>query len=68
MPHKALNPLIRRLEAITSFSEDEKKAILDLPVKVTDLRADADIFREGDRPSQCCLLVEGFYLPLQNAL
>jgi CRP-like cAMP-binding protein len=60
MPHQALNPLIRRLETITSLSEDEKKAILSLPAKVAGLRADADIVREGDRPSQCCLLVEGF--------
>jgi hypothetical protein len=60
MPHQALNPLIRRLETITSLSEDEKKAILALPARVADLRADADIVREGDRPSQCCLLVEGF--------
>jgi CRP-like cAMP-binding protein len=69
MPDKVLNLLIRRLEAITSISEDEKKAILNLPVKLTDLRADADIFREGDRPSQCCLLVEGFltrYKDLSN--
>jgi CRP-like cAMP-binding protein len=69
MPDKALNLLIRRLEAITSISEDEKKAILNLPVRLTDLRADADVFREGDRPSQCCLLVEGFltrYKDLSN--
>jgi CRP-like cAMP-binding protein len=66
MPHQALKPLIRRLETITSLSEDEKKAILDLPAKVVDLRADADIVREGDRPSQCCLLVEGFLCRYKN--
>ena len=33
---------------------------MNLPIRVADLRADADIVREGDRPSQCCLLVEGF--------
>jgi CRP-like cAMP-binding protein len=60
MPHHGLNRLVRRLETITSLSEDEKKAILNLPARVADLRADADIVREGDRPSQCCLLVEGF--------
>ena len=60
MPRQALDQLIRRLETITSLSEDEKNAILALPVKVVELRADADIVREGDRPSQCCLLVEGF--------
>ena len=52
MPRQALDQLIRRLETITSLSEDEKNAILALPVKVVELRADADIVREGDRPSQ----------------
>ena len=68
MPRQALHPLIRRLETITSISADEKTAILDLPAKLVDLRADADIVREGDRPSQCCLLVEGFLslLPFEN--
>jgi hypothetical protein len=46
MPHQALSQLIRRLESITSLSEDEKKAILVLPVKVAELRADADLVRE----------------------
>jgi CRP-like cAMP-binding protein len=31
-----------------------------LPVRLADLRADADIVRERDRPSQSCLLSEGF--------
>jgi CRP-like cAMP-binding protein len=60
MPRQGLDQLIRRLETITSLSEDEKRAILALPAKVVELRADADIVREGDRPSQSCLLVEGF--------
>jgi CRP-like cAMP-binding protein len=66
MPPQALNPLIRRLESITSLSEDEKKAILALPARVADRRADADLVREGDRPSQCCLLVEGFLCRYKN--
>ena len=66
MPHHGLNRLIRRLETIAWLSEDEKKAILNLPAKVADLRADADIVREGDRPSQSCLLVEGFLARYKN--
>jgi CRP-like cAMP-binding protein len=58
--HVSLTRLIRKLESITSLSDDDRQAILDLPVRITELRADADIVREGDRPSQCCLLVEGF--------
>jgi CRP-like cAMP-binding protein len=60
MSRYGLDRLVRRLETITSLSEDEKQAILNLPARVADLRADADIVREGDRPTQCCLLVEGF--------
>src|SRR5436305_6616857 len=60
MSRYGLDRLVRRLEAITSLSEDEKQAILNLPARLADLRADADIVREGDRPSQSCLLVEGF--------
>jgi CRP-like cAMP-binding protein len=60
MPGFALNTLIRRLDTITSLSDQEKNGILNLPAKLTHLPADADIFREGDRPSQCCLVVEGF--------
>jgi CRP-like cAMP-binding protein len=54
--------LIQKLESIVStpLSEEEAKALLDLPVSVRHLRADQDIVREGDRPSQCCLVVEGF--------
>ena len=66
MPYHGLNQLIRRLETITSLSEEEKKAILALPAKVVDLRADADIVREGDRPSQSCLLIEGFLCRYKN--
>src|SRR3954451_136598 len=60
MPHQSVNQLIRKLESVTTLSEDERKSLLDLPVKVKTLAADEDIVREGDRPSQCCLLAEGF--------
>jgi CRP-like cAMP-binding protein len=66
VPHHSLNRLIRKLETITSISEDERQAILDLPVRIVDLREDADIVREGDRPSQCCLLVDGFLCRYKN--
>jgi len=57
-----LDRLVRKLESITSapLSEQMAKAVLNLPVSVRELRADQDIVRQGDRPSQCCLVVEGF--------
>jgi CRP-like cAMP-binding protein len=41
-------------------SDAEKRAIAALPVTLRDLKADEDIVREQDRPSQCCVLLEGF--------
>jgi CRP-like cAMP-binding protein len=58
--HFPLSLLVRKIETITSLSENERQAILDLPIRIADLRADADILGEGDRPSQCSLLVDGF--------
>src|SRR5215207_7825223 len=56
----AVSPLIRKLESIFALSDDERQAILDLPLQVTHLRADQDIVREGDRPTRSCVLLEGF--------
>src|SRR4051812_41684517 len=55
-----LLPLIRRLEDIAPLSDDEKQALLNVPMHIREVGADQDIIREGDRPSQCCLLLEGF--------
>jgi CRP-like cAMP-binding protein len=55
-----LNRLVRRLEVDTSpLSQAEKDAILRLPVTIREIGADQDILREGDRPSQCCVVLEG---------
>ena len=55
-----LRPLIRRLESIAPVSDDERRAITALPIMVRELKADADIVRDHDRPSQCCAILEGF--------
>jgi CRP-like cAMP-binding protein len=52
--------LIRKLESILTLSDDEKTALVNLPMQVQDLRADQDIVREGDRVSRSCALLEGF--------
>jgi CRP-like cAMP-binding protein len=64
-----LHPLVRKLESIVDLSEDERQAIARLPVTVRDLKRDQDIVRDGDRPSQCCLILDGFayrYKMLEN--
>jgi CRP-like cAMP-binding protein len=57
-PHD--QPLVRKLESITDLTAAERKALAALPMRVQEIRADQDIVREGDRPSQCCLVLEGF--------
>jgi CRP-like cAMP-binding protein len=54
------HPLIRKLESIAPVTDAERQAIVSLPITVRDLKADQDIVREQDRPSQCCLILEGF--------
>ena len=53
--------LLRKLESITTLPEEEKQAVVNLPMSAREIPADMDILREGDRPSQCCLVVEGFF-------
>ena len=52
--------LQRKLESIATLSEEERDAILGLPARVRTLGAGQDIVRDGDKPSQCCLVVEGW--------
>ena len=54
------HPIIAKLESILTLTDEEKAAILRLPMQVMTLRADQDVVREGDRPSRCCALLEGF--------
>lgn len=58
--HQEHNRLIRKLESIADLSDEERRAILGLPVTVRKFATDQDFVREGDRPSECCLVVEGF--------
>jgi CRP-like cAMP-binding protein len=55
-----LSPLIRKLETTIQLTDQERQAVIDLPYTLRELGPDQDLGRVGDRPSQCCLLVEGF--------
>ena len=52
--------LIRKLESIVELSDDERRALLNLPVTAKSLDADQDIVRDRDRPNECALVLEGF--------
>jgi CRP-like cAMP-binding protein len=52
--------LIRKLESIATLSDAERQAIQNLPVRTHALSARHDIVRDGDRPSHCCLILDGW--------
>ena len=53
-------PLVRKLTRISALHADELAAVAALPMIVRELRPDEVICREGDCPSQCCLMLKGF--------
>jgi CRP-like cAMP-binding protein len=61
--------LIRKLEQRDALSDEEKRALEGAVGRTREVQADEDIVREGDRPSDSTLLLEGFvarYKLLQN--
>src|SRR5918997_1739735 len=52
--------LLRKLRSISPLTDDEKHCLLTLPLSIKSVAPDQDIVREGDRPSECCLVVQGF--------
>jgi CRP-like cAMP-binding protein len=57
---KAHERLITKLESIADLSGTAKAALRALPVRIRSFEENADIVRQGDAPSECGLLVEGF--------
>jgi CRP-like cAMP-binding protein len=60
MPATEQNLIIRKLESTFRLSDEERAALEALPIQVQAIRADQDIVREGDRPTRCFALLEGF--------
>lgn len=52
--------LIRRLASVFRLTDEEREAIRALPLHVAELSAEQDIVRQGDRPSRCCVVLDGF--------
>jgi CRP-like cAMP-binding protein len=55
-----LRVLVCKLGSIYPLTEEEIQGVLGLPIHIRELAAGQDIVCEGDRPSQCCLLLDGF--------
>jgi CRP-like cAMP-binding protein len=51
---------IRKLESIASLTQEEKQALLSLPMIIKDIPADRDIASLGERPNECCLILDGW--------
>ena len=51
--------LVRKLESTSELSADDIGAIGALPIRVKAVTEKRDIVREGVRPTECCLLLEG---------
>jgi CRP-like cAMP-binding protein len=56
MPH----PVIRKIEQFASLSDEEARALERAIGPARDIGADQDIVRDGDRPSGCSAILEGF--------
>ncbi|PVE24118.1 Crp/Fnr family transcriptional regulator [Microvirga sp. KLBC 81] len=54
------HPLVRKLESIFTLTDDERQALLDLPMQATVIKEDQDVVREGDRPSRSFVILSGF--------
>lgn len=52
--------LIRKLESIATLTDEQRQAIESLPVRTHTLAARQDIVRDGDKPSHCCLILDGW--------
>ncbi len=51
--------LIRKLDSTSELSAEDHAAINTLPIRVKPVTEKRDIVREGVRPTECCLLLEG---------
>jgi CRP-like cAMP-binding protein len=52
--------LVKRLNSIGHLGGEEELALRDLPMQVREVDDNEDIVKEGDRPSACCLILDGF--------
>jgi len=55
-----LERLIGKLQITTALGADDVKALDRLPIQLKEVVAHTAVVREGERPSRCCLLVDGF--------
>src|ERR1700759_1522190 len=52
--------LIKRLRTYDAISEEDVETIRALPIAVKDYPTERPVVRDGQRPTECCLIIEGF--------
>lgn len=52
--------LVRKLRLSTALDAADIQAIARLPIAIKDIPGHTAIVREGERPTQCCLVIEGY--------
>jgi CRP-like cAMP-binding protein len=55
-------PFLKRLRVSTRIDEEDQRAISNLPIAVKQMAGGEPIVSFGDRPSACCLVIDGFVL------
>jgi CRP-like cAMP-binding protein len=58
--------LISRLQVISAIDEQDVATIRSLPIDLKTYEAGQHIVRDGERPTACCLLAEGFCIRSKN--
>ena len=57
-----LAPFLREMHRHTDLTPEDDHAILALPARLRTLDPGSYLIREGDIPTHCCILVEGFVI------
>jgi CRP-like cAMP-binding protein len=58
----AADRLVAKLQSIGSLSLREQAQVRQLPMRVHSVSARQDIVSEGERPTDCCLVLDGFFI------
>jgi CRP-like cAMP-binding protein len=58
----ALSPLLTRLKRTSALSDQDVEAINKLPIDMKIVKGGHNIVATGDRPSACCLIIDGFVM------
>jgi CRP-like cAMP-binding protein len=58
-PH-VLEPMVRKLQGWAPLEDEDRRALLALPITVREVPRGHFVVREGDKPKHSCVLVSGF--------